>query len=184
MSAKRSHQNIQKMTRDFAHKRLTQCIALGLSVSLLWTSGGLAEAALDVPHLAHPAYPPQIELAPPAALGAVVDYFNSTAKDSKRVILIQDLHAHYGVQKNIAGILDFLTAKLSKSRSRLQAAGSRENTAAPSRTWSLEPGAPPLPFLLAVEGAAGPIDSSAMSLFPDAKIKEATADYLMREGEL
>ena len=29
-----------------------------------------------------------------------------------QIILIQDLHAHYGVQKNISGILEFLTKKL------------------------------------------------------------------------
>src|SRR5258708_26535376 len=165
MSAKRSHQNIQKMTRDFAHKRLTQCIALGLSVSLLWTSGGLAEAALDVPHLAHPAYPPQIELAPPAALGAVVDYFNSTAKDSKRVILIQDLHAHYGVQKNIAGILDFLSTHLSSPA--VVSGGSMDPRLRHSGMT-----ADAVPFALAVEGAQGPVDSSVMALFPDQEIKQ------------
>jgi len=52
------------------------------------------------------------------------------------VILIQDLHAHYGVQKNIAGLLDFLSNKLSSSNS-------PHRPIAPS---------PPLPFALAVEG--------------------------------
>ena len=33
-----------------------------------------------------------------------------------------------------------------------------------------------LPFALAVEGASGPVDSSVMALFPDAKIKEKAAE--------
>ena len=41
-----------------------------------------------------------------------------------------------------------------------------------------------VPFVLAVEGASGPIDSSVMALFPDPKIKQAALDYLMREGML
>jgi RNA polymerase sigma factor (sigma-70 family) len=145
----------------FLYKTLKRSLAVGLSLCMLWSSGGIAEAAID---LSHPApRPAEIELAPPLSLGQVVDHFDSPTKDSNRVILIQDLHAHYGVQKNIAGILEFLSRRLSSP------AGVSGGS---------------MPFALAVEGAAGPVDSSVMTLFPDTKIKLEAADYLMREGEL
>src|SRR5256885_15451745 len=130
-------------------------LAVLLSLCVLWTSSSLAEA---VGPLSSPA-----PLSVPGSLGYITDTFNSSS--SQRVILIQDLHAHYGVHKNIAGILNFLASKLS---SPAVASG----------------GSIALPFALAVEGASGPIDSSIMALFPDQKIKQAAADYLMKEGEL
>src|SRR5258708_26557782 len=102
-----------------------KALAAVLSLCLLWTSGNVAEAALLVPNiLARPALPPQFELVPPPTLGRIADYYNSPtavpssevrlsgSKNSKLVVLIQDLHAHYGAQKNIAGLLEFLTEKL------------------------------------------------------------------------
>ena len=91
---------------------------------------------------------------------AVLRITSAPSQTSKLVILIQDLHAHYGVQKNIAEILNFLTKKLSKDQQK------------------------GIPFALAVEGAEGPIDTSVMARFPDQKIKREALDYLMREGEL
>jgi hypothetical protein len=96
----------------------------------------------------------------PASLGSITERFQA-GPSSKQVILIQDLHAHYQVQKNIAGILTVLAKKLST--------GGQGKTP---------------PFSLAVEGASGPIDSSVLALFPDPRIKKAAADYLMQEGEL
>src|SRR5690348_14245834 len=92
-----------------------QVVATLLSLSILWVSGNFAEAAQPTPEL-----PFQLKLAPPASLGTVVDYFasegvregESAGTRKPLVILIQDLHAHYGVQKNISGILDFLSKKL------------------------------------------------------------------------
>src|SRR5438309_4451516 len=173
-------------------------ISTTLCACLVWTSGDLAEAVLGAPQLrARPALPIPLELAPPPSLGWVVDAFASEGareQGSKGegpirkplVILIQDLHAHYGDQKNIAGLLEFLTKKL---RSRLQAPGNTDTSAMLQATSlpaakSLEPRAPALPFVLAVEGAQGPIDSSVMALFPDPKVKQEACDYLMREGEL
>ena len=162
---------------------MKKILSIVLSATLIWTSGSLAEAAASAPDVfVTSSELPQFRLNPPAHLGRMVDYYNSASPqpsplgrgrseetgDAKPlVILIQDLHAHYGVQKNIAGILDFLSEKLSSS------------LPGPSLTRSLAQ-----PFALAVEGASGPIDSSVMALFPDQKIKLAASDYLMREGEL
>src|SRR5882672_2987692 len=109
-----------------AHSKKT--LSLVLSTCLLWTSSNWVEAV--EPRAERPiAY----ELAPPPSLGWVVDYYDAPAETSgqrnsgltkrrvnetagsqqRLVILIQDLHAHYGVQKNIAGILEFLSKKLS-----------------------------------------------------------------------
>src|SRR5579871_4124096 len=164
------------MTRPF----IPRFLAVLLSATLVWTSGGVLDAAMAAPEVfAGPTDLPQFKLIPPGQLGRIVDYFNAERKSGRAgerakqpgtaplVILIQDLHAHYGVQKNIAGLLDFLSEKLSIFSSSLPLLRS-----------------PAPPFALAVEGASGPIDSSVMALYPDEKIKLAAADYLMREGEL
>src|SRR5258706_7345951 len=174
------------MKRPFSPKIL----AVFISISVIWTSGGMVDAATAAPEVfSGPSNLPQFRLQPPGELGRVVDYFNADPKyrvgadprvrpqsesnsnplnpnfgqaqgpaPTQLVILIQDLHAHYGVQKNIAGLLDFLSDKLKKTRNP--------------------------PSALAVEGASGPVDSSVMALFPDEKVKLAASDYLMREGEL
>jgi len=161
------------MTKPFYLKFLS----ITLSLALVWTSGNLAQAVAVAPDVfIAPSNLPQFQFQPPGELGRVVDYFNAdptvwsgqtrrSAPTMPLVILIQDLHAHYGVQKNISSILDFLSKKLSSS--------------APPLRHSSAP-----PFALAVEGAEGPIDSSVMALYPDEKVKRAAADYLMREGEL
>jgi len=140
-----------------------------LCAALVGTSAGAAEAASSIPDVfALTSDLPQFQLNPPGKLGRIVDYFNAGGAVRKKgsgeikplIILIQDLHAHYGVQKNIAGLLDFLADKLP------------------------HPPTSPLPFAVAVEGATGPIDSSLMALFPDKTLKLEASDYLMREGEL
>src|ERR1700687_3604105 len=156
--------------------REKQALAILLSGSLLWTSGNLADAAQPGAER-----PVQYELAPPSSLGWVVDYYNASreqrvpSNESKRittplVILIQDLHAHYGVQKNIAGILEFLTRKLSSPEATQQSSspavtgrGSINNMMDPRQGHSGVT-ASGLPFALAVEGASGPIDSSVLAL--------------------
>src|SRR5665213_514518 len=148
-----------------------------VSISLVWTSGHVAEAAqAGVDALASTSNLPQFHLLPPSGLGRIVDYFNSsdgatekaTEPAKKLVILIQDLHANYGVQKNIAALLDFLTSKLSSTD---------------SSHLSIAPSTFP-PFALAVEGAAGNVDSSPIAMVPDEKVRAAASDYLMRQGEL
>jgi hypothetical protein len=142
--------------------RFRQSVAIFVSASLLWTSGSIADAALQTSIVfSPPPSLPQFELKPPPQLAHISDHYNHPQSMGGRrplVILIQDLHSHYGVQKNIAGVLDFLAKKI------------------PSKTE--------LPFALAVEGADGTVDSTVMATFPDRAIKERAADYLMREGEL
>src|SRR5258708_1554326 len=151
---------------------MKKLLSIVLSATLIWTSGSMADAAAAAPDIfASPSTLPQFQLMPPGRLGRVADYFNAERKSGRvdeaekpLVILIQDLHAHYGVQKNISGLLDFFSEKLSS---------------APPLVHSSAP-----PFALAIEGASGPIDSSVMALFPDEKVKLAASEYLMREGEL
>src|SRR5436190_22049726 len=84
-----------------------QGLAVTLSASLILTTGNFAAVK------ATPAAAP--ELAPPVSLGYLTDSFNLApiGHSSKLVILIHDLHARYGVEKNIAVILEFLTTSLS-----------------------------------------------------------------------
>jgi len=164
-------------------------LSLILSCALLWTSSGMAQAADLVPDiLAVPSNLPQLQLIPPSQMGRIADYYNAPAENSKLVILIQDLHAHYGVQKNISGILEFLSKKLHRDvPSPLAGEGGRspgEGSPHPPFGHLLPQGEKEIPFALAVEGAQGPIDSSVMALFPEQKIKRQAADYLMRQGEL
>src|ERR1035437_7975816 len=97
---------------------LKKTLSLLLSFCLVWTSGGVLDAALSAPEVfAGPSNLPQFQLQPPGQLGRIVDYFNAPTANGKLVILIQDLHAHYGAQKNISGILDFLSERLPKTSS-------------------------------------------------------------------
>jgi hypothetical protein len=147
---------------------LRKPLSVIVSLSLVWTCGSGAEALLSLPQvLQGPSFLPQIELAPPLELGRITDYHNANGSEPRinaknpLVIIVQDLHAHYGVQKNIAALLEFFARKLPKA-----------NTASGE------------PFALAVEGDEGPIDTSLMALFPNPEIKRDSLDYLMREGEL
>jgi len=135
--------------------------AVFMSLCLLWSSCNLAQAVNEIPQmLAKPLALPQLDLAPPGHLGRLADYFNAPGQNSKLVILIQDLHANYGVQKNIAGILEFSAKKLSSDHQKT------------------------VPFAVTVEGAEGPVDTSKIALFPEQKLKQEALDYLMREAEL
>ncbi len=150
-----------------------------LTAALLWTSGEV-DASLFQPAAQRP-FLPQFEFIPPPSLGRIADYYNAPSSSKDLVILIQDLHAHYGVQRHIAGILEFLSDKLRNGEPKNRGIGEKIlNAVAPAPRVS----GTPIPFALAVEGAQGPIDSSIMAFFPDARIKEATCDYLMREGEM
>lgn len=150
-----------------------QILSVVLSLSLLWSSGGALEAAVASPDVfALPSNLPQFRLQPPAHLGRVTDYFNASERrgtgasgqTSPLIVLIQDLHANYGVQKNIAGLLEFLTKRLSPTPR-----GSE---------------APALPFAVAVEGAWQPVDNSILALYPDRPMALKAADLLLREAEL
>jgi len=175
---------------------MKRILASLLSLSLIVTSGGIAEAALAAPGaFALPSDLPQFRLQPPQKLGRVTDYFN--ARDSVMppvrqsdpssrnsgisesrplVILIQDLHAHYGAQKNIAGLLEFIQSRL------------RDAAMPPVRSWnpsSRNSGISEYPaFVVAVEGASGPIDHTILAKFPDRQVAVAAADFLMKEAEI
>src|SRR5690348_9095799 len=97
---------------------IRKALSLVVSISLVWTCGAGADAALAMPQMfTGPAFLPQVELVPPVDLGRITDYHNAggvpqiNAKNPL-VIVVQDLHSHYGVQKNIAGLLEFFSKKL------------------------------------------------------------------------
>ena len=168
-------------------RKAKQGLAVVISLSLLWTSGNFVQAAEMAPEMfAGVSKLPQFQLIPPGQYGRIADYYNAASPaaslrplpsgeggrrpgEAKQplVILIQDLHAHYGVQKNISSILEFLSHQWAEPSPRIRLVASS------------------LPFAVAVaESAEGPIDSSVLALFPDQKIKSQAADYLMHEGEL
>lgn len=148
--------NLKENTLQKTYPTTQRLLALGLSASLLWTSG-ISEAAVGA---STPTTSLANRFAPPPSLGLVSDYFDAHSKST--IVLLQDLHAHYGVQKNIAKILDVLTGRLSN--------GSTNKAS--------------LPFALAVEGASGPIDSSEIAKFPPSPLKQQAADYLVRQAEM
>ena len=166
-----------------------------LSIALVLSSGSGTECAAAIADLtAAPSSLPQFQLAPPGRLGKIVDYFNAPSPQpspdgrgsseatgegtAPLVVLIQDLHAHYGVQRNIAGLLEFLDGKLRNE----QRAMSNESPL-PIAHRPLRP-LPSVPFAVGMEGAEGPIDLTLASLFPDRAMKMQAADFFMREGEI
>src|SRR5690242_20467373 len=127
-------------------------VSILISAALIWSSGGVVDASLAAPDVfASPSNIPQFQLQPPGQYGRIVDYFNATVQSNGNkgaiknsaisndatplVILIQDLHAHYGVQKNIVALLDFLNNALLSRH--------------PNRAVPITPS---IPFALAVEG--------------------------------
>ncbi len=141
-------------------------LAVGLSACFVWTSGGISEALNQAPDVFQsPSFLPQVALRPPERLGQITDYYNpnASAKNKKLVILIQDLHINYGVQKNISALLEFFAAKLTKG-------SGPASVPDPSR----------LPFALAVEGAECPIDTTVLAQWPEPQIKQAAMEYFLR----
>src|SRR5205823_4745517 len=92
-------------------------------------------------------------LTPPTRLGFVDSYFQGATKEP--VILIQDLHANYGVQKKIMGLLQFLEPR----------------TASNGRSMTV-----------GVEGAWGDIDLSFLKSY-DLKVRQAVGDVLLKNAE-
>ena len=57
---------------------IKKILSLLLSATLVWTSGGVLDAALAAPDVfAGPSDLPQFQLQPPGRLGRVADYFNA-----------------------------------------------------------------------------------------------------------
>ena len=130
----------------FNRQRLTQCLASLISVALVATSSHLVEASAAL------SPSPLERFAPPRSLGTLTDLYQGT--DPRTVVLIQDLHVNYGVQKNIRDILSYYSSQNA------------------------------LPPFVAVEGAQGVVDASILANFPDEDVRRETVDYFMRMGEL
>ncbi|HVO32403.1 MAG TPA: hypothetical protein VMU17_00720, partial [Elusimicrobiota bacterium] len=95
----------------------------------------------------------------PAAIGSVVASFNgprSTVGSSAnpQLIIVQDLHFNYSVQKNIARLLQFLDEKGLIGK------------------------------MVAVEGATGPVDNRLLAAVQNPRARAEFADFFMANGEL
>jgi hypothetical protein len=128
---------------------LTKSLAMLINLSLVSTSfAGLGTPAV-------PAMPDFAKaLTPPNQLG----YIESTFKGSteRPVVLIQDLHANYGVQKNIEGLLNFLQPKVAQ--------GNR-------------------PMVLGIEAAWGELDLSHIRE-QEKKVRATAGDILLKNAEI
>jgi hypothetical protein len=105
--------------------------------------------------VAAPAVPDFVRaFTPPVRLGYVDSFYKGSTE--KPVILIEDLHANYGVQKNIMGMLSFIQPRVT--------AGDR-------------------PMILGAEAAWGPIDTSYFrNITP--KVRKAMCDIFLKEAEI
>lgn len=101
---------------------------------------------------------PWASLTPPRQVASLISSYAGKSGSGKSerpdVILIQDLHFNYSVQRNIAKLLEFLGKK--------GVVGSR----------------------IAVEGAVGEVDNSLLTDVKNLKVREELADFLMQNGEL
>src|SRR6185437_5628600 len=95
-------------------------------------------------------------LTPPSRLGALTAS-SLTGSRLPEVILIQDLHVNYGGQKNISGLLEFLSQRLKGGNGETENRRNGDQLFSPSPRFSVSPF---LPFTVAVEGASGSRDSS------------------------
>ncbi len=94
----------------------------------------------------------------PSSLGYISETYRPASAEASAgkpdFILIQDLHVNRSVQFAISGIL---------KRLKLQGF---------------------MPDRIAVEGDTGPVDLGEMQQYPDANIRQKTADYLVQQGEM
>src|SRR4051812_24029334 len=94
-------------------------------------------------------------LTPPQNIASLVSTSRLQPQESlPKVIVVQDLHLNYSVQRHIAQLLNFLAQK-----------------------GALGPS-------IAVEGAAGPVDNSILTAVQNQKVRAEVADMLMQNGEL
>ncbi|HVO33370.1 MAG TPA: hypothetical protein VMU17_05585, partial [Elusimicrobiota bacterium] len=129
----------------------SKSLAILINVALVGTSF----ADVGMPGLSSAAAPDFVRaLTPPTKIGYVMDSFQG--RTDKPVVLIQDLHGNYSVQKNIVNILKFLQPKVAQ--------GGR-------------------PMVLGIEGAWGPIDLAQVRQAPE-KARGAAADFLLIEAEI
>jgi hypothetical protein len=103
----------------------------------------------------------QGRLAIPNELGVIQKSWNDGSNASQPwVIHIQDLHVDYEAQKNVAAILKAIHFFLK----------------------SQDPAEIEKELLVAVEGASGKIDPTFFSSFPNAEVRQNTADYFLRKA--
>ena len=128
-----------------------QSLTLLTLVSLLTqTVGAVSVYEMPVSQIPFP------HLVPASSYGMVLDARREDSSGQPRVILIEDLHGHMDVQKNIAQLLYELSPRLT-----------RESGAA-------------VPVY--VEGIWTPLDPVAINAIPDPAIRETTANYLLSKS--
>lgn len=130
-----------------------QSLAVGLSLSLVVSS--LPTQTFAESLTPHSLPRENSTWAPPEALGTVVDAYESHRAQAPRVIHIQDLHADYEVQSQIAKLLKFYDHRLNGQS-----------------------------YKVAVEGAEGPIWISQMAKIPNVSFRTRISDRLMKAAEL
>ncbi len=125
-------------------RRILSCI---LSFALIFTS-------FPFRSMAAPAPGPSLAggIVPPGSIGFLAERF--TGSSNKRVILIQDLHAHLDTQRKIAALLKFY-----ESKGMLQ-------------------------HPIGLEGTKGTWDLSKLNAFPIEKKREPFFNYLLAEASL
>jgi hypothetical protein len=126
---------------------LRKILACVVSAALLLTSGVSSSAYAQIPSIQKPA-----GLVPPSHLGYLADSFSGDK--NRKVILIQDLHAHLDTQQKIAGLLKFYESK------------------------GLLKGP------VAIEGASGVWDLSLWNRYPQEANRQELFDFLLKEAAL
>ena len=133
--------------------QFTKSLAILLNLTLVGTSfadvgvPGAAASAVAMPDFVK-------ALTPPEQLGFVTDSY--PGQTDKPVILIQDLHANYGVQKKIEAILKHLQP--------LVAQGER-------------------PMVMGIEAAWGDVDFTPIKKRAE-KVRQVAGEFLLKEAEI
>lgn len=129
----------------------TQAVSIFLSLSMVFctgtASGGLSPAAPQIPGFVR-------ALRPPVHLGFLDSWYQGQSKAP--VVLIQDLHANYGVQKKIYGLLKYLQPKV-----------------APSGR----------PMVVGIEAAWGDLDLGFIRK-ESKELREAVGEFFLKEAEI
>jgi len=94
------------------------------------------------------------QISVPFGYGQIVEDFSGVG-ENPRVILIQDLHANYGVQENIKEILKYLNSNYKLEKIGLEG-----------------------------DSSGSSVDTSLISAIPDENIKRKTVEYFMRKSLL
>lgn len=116
-----------------------------------------------------------LDLNIPENLGKVKEIFKTESIENKRSVFhIQDSHANYEAQTNIAKILEHIISKHRKAAPKPTRNHYKSNGYHSNQTFP--------PILIAVEGAKGGIDTSMFYKIPVMEIRDMLADFFMEEG--